>query len=41
MQDKILAEMDCDKSGTIDQLELKVFFTRKYDQMFRKPYVKV
>lgn len=36
-QDKVLAEMDYDKSGTIDQLELKVFFTRKYDQMFRKP----
>jgi len=35
--DKIIEEMDRDSSGTIDLLELKVFLTRKYDQMFRKP----
>ena len=34
--DKLIGEMDRDGSGTIDQLELKVFLTRKYDEMFRK-----
>lgn len=35
LKDKIFDEMDGDQSGTIDQLELKVFLTRKYDEMFR------
>lgn len=35
LKDKIFKEMDRDQSGTIDMLELKVFLTRKYDEMFR------
>lgn len=36
MEERLFDEMDADKSGTIDLLELKVFLTRKYDLMFRK-----
>jgi len=35
LKEKIVDEMDQDKSGAIDLLELKVFITRKYDEMFR------
>lgn len=31
IEDKLIAEMDRDQSGTIDVLELKVYLTRKYD----------
>lgn len=36
LEEKIQSEMDFDGYGTIDQLELKVFLTRKYNEMFRK-----
>ncbi len=36
MRKQIVAELDYDQSGTIDELELRVFLTRKYDTLFRK-----
>ena len=36
MCEKLFNEMDANKDGCIDFHELKVFLTRKYDQMFRK-----
>jgi len=37
MEGELFDEMDMDKSGMIDFHELKVFLTKKYDLMFRKP----
>jgi len=37
MESELFDEMDMDKSGMIDFHELKVFLTKKYDVMFRKP----
>jgi Ca2+-binding EF-hand superfamily protein len=36
MEEELFDEMDMDGSGSIDFHELKVFLTKKYDQMFRK-----
>lgn len=36
MEEELFDEMDMDGSGTIDFHEMKVFLTKKYDQMFRK-----
>lgn len=35
MEEDMYNEMDGDQSGTIDFHELKVFLTRKYDNMFK------
>lgn len=36
MRKQIVAELDCDQSGAVDELELRVYLTRKYEALFRK-----
>lgn len=36
MRKQLVAEIDYDQSGTIDELELRVYLTRKYDALLRQ-----